>query len=62
MSIREESIHLAASGSAAQENAGPKLPSPGPTLPIAEMTVLMASVNPTPNAISDVHPMKATDR
>ena len=62
MSIREESIHLAASGSAAQEKAGPKLPNPGPTLPIADITVLIASVNPTPNAINSVQPIKATDR
>ena len=61
MSIREESVHLAASGSAAQEKAGPKLPNPGPTFPIADTTVLMASVNPTPKAISSVQPMKATD-
>ena len=62
MSIREESIHLAASGSAAQEKAGPKLPNPGPTLPIAEITVLIASVKSTPNAINSVQPIKATDR
>lgn len=61
MSIREESSHFAASGNAAQEKAGPKLPNPDPTLPIAEITVLMASVNPTPNAISNVQPIKATD-
>ena len=62
MSIREERIHLAASGSAAQEKAGPKLPNPGPTLPIADITVLIASVKPTPNAINSVQPIKATDR
>ena len=62
MSISEERIHLAPSGSAAQEKAGPKLPNPGPTLPMAEITVLMDSVNPTPNAINSVQPIKATDR
>ena len=62
MSIREESIHLAASGSAAQEKAGPKLPNPGPTLPIDEITVLIASVKPTLNAINSVQPVKAIDR
>lgn len=60
MSIREESVHLAASGSAAQEKAGPKQPNPGPTLPMAEITVLIASVKPTPNAISSVQPIQTT--
>lgn len=60
MSIREDSIHLAASGRAAQEKEGPKLPSPGPTLPMAEITVLIASVKPTPHDISSVQPIKAT--
>ena len=61
MIISADSVHFAATGNAAQEKDGPKLPSPGPTLPIAEMTVLMASVSPTPDAISSVQPMKATD-
>lgn len=62
MSISEERTHFAASGNAAQEKAGPKQPNPGPTLPMAEITVLMASMNPTPNAISMVQPTKATER
>ena len=61
MSISDDSIHFAASGNAAQEKAGPKQPNPGPTFPIADITVLMASVSPTPNAISSVQPIKATD-
>lgn len=60
MSIKAERIHFAASGMAAQEKAGPKLPNPGPTLPMAEITVLMASVKPTPHAINSVQPMKTT--
>ena len=58
MSINAESIHLAASGRAAQEKAGPKAPSPGPTLPMADITVLMDSVSPTPQHINNIHPIK----
>ena len=58
MSISAERIHLAASGRAAQEKAGPKAPSPGPTLPMADMTVLMDSVSPTPQPINNIHPTK----
>ena len=58
MSISAERIHLAASGRAAQEKAGPKAPSPGPTLPMADMTVLMDSVSPTPAAHQQYPPYK----
>mgnify|MGYP007077726978 FL=1 len=58
MSINAESIHLAASGRAAQEKAGPKAPNPGPTLPMEDITVLMDSVSPTPQHINNIHPIK----
>ena len=58
MNISADNIHLAASGKAAHENTGPKAPNPGPTLPIADTTVLIASVSPTPKHISNVQPTK----
>ena len=58
MNISADNIHLAASGKAAHENTGPKAPNPGPTLPIADTTVLIASVSPTPKHISSVQPTK----
>ena len=55
--MRAERIHFAASGRAAHEKTGPKAPSPGPTLPIADITVLNDSVKPTPKHISNVQPI-----
>lgn len=55
--MRAERIHFAASGRAAHEKTGPKTPSPGPTLPIADITVLNDSVKPTPKHISNVQPI-----
>ena len=50
-SIKKESSHLAASGSSLHEKAGPHVPSPGPILPILEITVPIDSKKPTPKPI-----------
>lgn len=57
ISIRAERIHLAASGKVDHEKTGPKVPKPGPTLPIADITVLNDSVRPTPKHINNVQPI-----
>ena len=57
ISIRAERIHFAASGRDAHEKTGPKAPNPGPTLPIADITVLKDSVKPTPKHINNVQPI-----
>ena len=56
MSMRNDSTHLAASGAAAHENAGPKCPNASPALPSAEHTSPKASVRPSPKHISSIHP------
>ena len=58
MSISADNIHLATEGIAAHEFTGPKAPKPGPTLPIAEITVLIDSVSPTPQSISSTQPIR----
>ena len=50
-SIKKESSHLAASGNSLHEKAGPHVPSPGPILPILEITVPIDSRKPTPSPI-----------
>ena len=50
--------HLAASGSAFHENAGPHLPIPGPTLAKLEMITLYASSKSSPIIIMINHPKK----
>ena len=62
INIRNDNIHLAASGNAAHEKAGPNAPSPGPTLPKLEITVLIASIIPTPKNISSIHPAKIQNK
>ena len=42
---------MAASGNSLHEKAGPHVPSPGPMLPMLDMTVPIDSRNPTPNPI-----------
>ena len=58
MSISADNIHLATEGIAAHEFTGPKAPKPGPTLPIAEITVLIDSVSPTKDGVT----IKLADR
>ncbi len=43
--ISSEQTHLAASGSAFHEKAGPKAPSPGPVLPMLDITTPIDSVS-----------------
>ena len=50
-SIKKESSHLAASGNALHEKAGPHVPRPGPILPMLEITVPIDSRKPTPKPI-----------
>lgn len=57
MSIKAERIHLAALGREDQEKTGPNAPNPGPTLPIADITVLKDSVKSTPKHINKVQPI-----
>ena len=49
--FKKESSHLAASGNSLHEKAGPHVPSPGPILPILEITVPIDSRKPTPSPI-----------